>query len=384
MKNIGGIKNCFGCGVCALACGKHLISLCLNEDGFYQPFIQDTEKCINCGLCLDVCSFNNSDLAATSKVVKAYAGWSGDKEIRRKCSSGGVGYEIGRSLIEKGYKVCGVRYNVQDERAEHFIASTKEQLLQSIGSKYLQSYSLSGFQDIVVKDKYLVIGAPCQIDSFRRFIKRFKCEDNFILVDFFCHGVPSYLLWKKYLEENKRKVGTIVSASWRNKSRQSGCEDVNWHDSWDIHILGEKGCSQSKLSEGDLFYRFFIGNYCLNQCCYDKCRFKGVSSSADIRLGDCWGRKYSNDKEGVSSVIVFTDKGVNVLNKMELCIFLEEDLSCVTEGQYKTTVSKPFVRDGVLKMLKGNKSLQTIHKLKCKPYLLLNIPKRVVKKLFRK
>lgn len=385
MNNISNISDCFGCGVCALACAKKIIDLRLNEDGFYQPVIAEQEKCTNCGLCLDVCSFNKKDLALASGTVKAYAAWSNDFDIRKSCSSGGIGYEIGRSLINDGFKVCSVRYNVQEARAEHYIATTVEELSQGIGSKYLQSYTVTGFKGISIKgNKYLVVGTPCQIDSFRRFIKRYNCEDNYVLVDFFCHGVPSYLLWKKYLSEHENTLGRIVSASWRNKTRNKESDSCDWHDSWDIHIQGDKGLFQSKLSEGDLFYRFFIGNYCLNNCCYNDCRFKHVSSSADIRLGDCWGKKYAKDKKGVSTVIALTDLGAKVLGQLNTCEFVEEGLECVTEGQYKKPVSKPFIRSKVIKMLRSKPSLKTIHTIMCKPYMLMNVPKRVVRKLIKK
>ena len=34
-----------------------------------------------------------------------------------------VGFEIGRTLVNHGYKVCGVRYDSDLNRAEHFIVN---------------------------------------------------------------------------------------------------------------------------------------------------------------------------------------------------------------------------------------------------------------------
>lgn len=198
--NIQNIKDCYGCGVCSIACPKDIINIELNENGFYEPQITDLHKCINCELCIKVCSYSHTELSLHPPVLKSYATWSKDNIIRRKCSSGGVGFEIGRYLIKKGYKVCGVKYNVKKQRAEHYIAATEEDLIPSIGSKYIQSYTVDGFKSINLKEKYLITGSPCQIDSFRRYIKRFKVEENFILMDFFCHGVPSMLLWNKYIK----------------------------------------------------------------------------------------------------------------------------------------------------------------------------------------
>lgn len=117
--------------------------------------------------------------------------------------------------------VCGVRYNIKHNRAEHYIVTTQEELAPSIGSKYIQSYTVDGFKAINLRKKYLVTGTPCQIDSFRRYIRKFRCEDNFVLLDFFCHGVPSILMWHKYLVWTEKKVGKLNYVSWRNKFTQA-------------------------------------------------------------------------------------------------------------------------------------------------------------------
>ena len=146
--NIGNIQDCFGCGVCAIACARHIIDLKLNSDGFYEPYITDTSKCTDCGLCINVCSYSHEGLSLKNACIKSYAAWNNDEKVRRKCSSGGVGFEVGRTLIGQGYKVCGVRYNVDNNRAEHYVATIVEELIPSIGSKYIQSYTVDGFKAI--------------------------------------------------------------------------------------------------------------------------------------------------------------------------------------------------------------------------------------------
>ena len=241
--NISDIHDCYGCGVCAKACGYKVIDIRLNKYGFFEPYITYPDKCTDCGICRKVCAFVHDDLSLQKEIEVSYGGWSNDPQVRQKCSSGGVGYELGKYLLSDGYKVCGVRYNVEKKRAEHYIASTPTELIQSIGSKYLQSYTLSGFYDIDKKQKYLITGTPCQIDSFRRYAQTFHCEDNFIFMDFFCHGVPSMLVWDKYLQWVEHKIGKITYASWRNKFQ------YGWHDSWLMGLIGEKKTNQSSHSE---------------------------------------------------------------------------------------------------------------------------------------
>ena len=336
--NIADIHDCYGCGVCATVCPRHIIEIRLNGAGFYEPLVIDKTICTDCGLCVDVCSYANGGLSLKSNFIKSYAAWSNDDNVRYKCSSGGVGFEIGRALIQQGYKACGVRYNTDINMAEHYIATTVEELIPSIGSKYIQSYTVDGFEAIHRKEKYLVTGTPCQIDSFRRYVQKFRCEDNFVLLDFFCHGVPSMLMWWKYVTWASEQVGKLTYVSWRNKL-------TGWHDSWAMFIDGKKTFLSSKLSQGDMFYRLFLGDCCLGKACYGHCKFKYANSSADIRIGDLWGDTYKGDEEGVSAVVAFTAKGDAVLHQCN-CTLVEHPFEVVAEGQMKTSPDiPPYAKD---------------------------------------
>lgn len=347
--NISNIHNCYGCGVCAMTCAKNIIEIKQNKEGFYEPYITDASKCTNCGLCREVCSYCHDDLASQPKFVEGYGSWSNEPAVRRKSSSGGTGYEVGRLLISNGFKVVGVRYNVEKKIAEHYIASTKEELIQSMGSKYIQSYTVEAFKQIYRKKKYLVTGTPCQIDSFRRYIKKFRCEDNFILLDFFCHGVPSMLMWKKYSEWVETKVGKLTYVSWRNKftgwhdswamsidGSEHG-EPINWHDSYNLLIREKKGFLNSRLSQGDMFYHMFLSDYCLGKQCYTNCKFKHTASSADLRIGDMWGDCYKDEEKGVTGLLVLTEKGRKLKEELlEFCTFEKKDIKWVVQGQMAT------------------------------------------------
>ena len=69
---------------------------------------------------------------------------------------------------------------------------------------------------------------------------------------------------------------------------------------------------ESRWSKGDIFYRLFLGDYCMNPACHKNCKYKYDQSAADIHIGDAWGTKYAKDENGVSSVIVFSEKGQNM------------------------------------------------------------------------
>ena len=371
MRNINEIKDCYGCGVCATVCGKKIIGIGLNKEGFYEPRVIDPDRCVGCGLCLAVCSFLQEEPSLRRTEIHSYAAWSKDTVIRRKCSSGGVGFELGRTLIEEDYKVCGVRYDAERARAEHYIATTVKELIPSIGSKYIQSYTVDGFKAINRKEKYLVTGTPCQIDSFRRYIRKFNVEDNFVLMDFFCHGVPSMHLWQKYLQEVEKLTGNVTYVSWRNKL-------TAWHDSYDLLIRGEKSFYNSRLSQGDRFYRFFLSDACLGKACYERCKYKYDRSAADIRIGDLWGNTYKSNEDGVSAAVAFTEKGNKILCSCG-CELIEHPFNVVAEGQMKECPRRPRLRSWILVRFCSGHSLRStliMYKLCC-------LLKRIINKLIR-
>lgn len=400
--NISSIHDCYGCGVCAIVCSRNIISIESNSDGFYEPRITDSQKCTDCGLCVSVCAYSHDKLSLEFPEIHSYASWSNDFAVRRKCSSGGIGFELGRTLIHKGYKVCGVRYNAAVNRAEHYIAATVEELIQSIGSKYIQSYTVDGLKAINRKEKYLVTGSPCQIDSFRHYIKKFKIEDNFVLMDFFCHGVPSKLMWDKYLVNVERTTGKVVFASWRNKL-------TGWHDSYAMAIDGEEKGEKvnrqgsynelmkernsfiySRLSQGDIFYKLFLSDACLGKACYEKCKYKYDRSSADIRIGDLWGKTYQDNEEGVSAAIAFTEKGDKML-KLCNCTLVEHPFDVVAEGQMKTAPLMTSLHGKIGKLLRHEDiSIEDVYRIltssarKIKNIDRLKHPLRSIVNLFRK
>lgn len=348
-NNISEIRDCYGCGVCSATCPKKIISISLNQDGFYEPYIDDVDKCTNCGLCLDVCAFNHSDLSLSERKIKSWAAWSNDEDVRRKCSSGGIGFELGKQLIELGYHAVGCRYDITEQRAEHYIATTVEEFIQSIGSKYIQSYTADAFRQIQRRgQKYLITGTPCQIDSFRRMIRKFRCEDNFLLMDFFCHCVPSMWAWKAYIKMLEPKIGKVTYASWRNKFEygwhdswlmgidgENTSKPVDWHDSYNLLIRGKKSFIQSRMSQGDMFYKLFLGDICLGPQCEKNCKYKYDQSSADIRIGDLWGETYKNDQKGVSALAAFTDRGRDIIENLQNVTLIEHPFDVVAEGQMK-------------------------------------------------
>lgn len=84
-----------------------------------------------------------------------------------------------------------------------------------------------------------------------------------------------------------------------------------------------------------MFYRLFLSDSCLGKACYDSCKYKYDKSSADIRIGDLWGKTYQADEDGVSAAVAFTEKGNELLHECG-CRLTEHPFEVVAEGQMKT------------------------------------------------
>lgn len=356
-KNVADLKSCYGCTVCAVSCAFNAIDIVLNDDGFYRPKIDD-EKCVDCGLCLKACSFNNKDTIKfnTSDYKRGYATYSKDEKTRLQTTSGGTTYEIVKNLISKGYKAIVVKYNIEKGYPEHYIATNVDELCDSRGSKYLQSTFSKLVHIIDLTQKYVVVGTPCQIDSLRRYVRIKSAEKNFVFIDFFCHGVPSRLMWTKYLENVSKVVGQIRGVNFRSKH-------FGWQNGLTTHIVGSRGELYSKANDGNIFYDFFLGHHCLQSACYDNCRFKMYSSSADIRVGDMWGQTFSSNEKGITGVLTFSELGESVLNNTDSISIEAFAPEIVAEGQMKKNARRSAAYSVVRRLLRTSLSLRTIKTL---------------------
>lgn len=370
-KNI----QCTSCGMCEAVCKKESIKVCVSSEGYYRPFINN-DKCNKCGLCEAICpAYGKIDFAINR--IFSFAAYSKDEETRTSCSSGGLGFEIAKLMLNKGYRICGVVYDVNTNIAKHIICDEEKDLEKIKGSKYIQSYSVEAFREVIKKiddKKYVVFGTPCQIAAIDKYARLTNKRDDYLLVDFFCHGTPSFLLWQSYIGNiQKNKAMTFFDeVKFRDKK-------YGWHNFTISIKSGENVFFSDKRKDKDLFYEFFLGNFCLNEACYT-CIFRGVKSRADIRLGDLWGTKYAADKKGVSGLIAFTKRGRETINDLDqTCYVCEESLGGILEGQMEGDICIPIERKYILKDFSKEKSLKYIYnrrilffKIKIKVKMLLN------------
>ncbi len=301
ISNIG--DSCVGCGLCEEVCPKQCISIEKDKEGFLQPRI-DTEKCINCGICKNKCPVNK----APEKIepITAFAVKDKNEESRLKSASGGAAAAFAKNVIDSGGYFSGVVYD-NEFYAVHEICDDIQKIDLFRDSKYVQS-DMNGIYkkvETLLSDgkKVFATGAPCQVAALR---SRFGDKnDNLILCDFVCNGVPAPELLKKYIElvehnENKK----VKNIYLRDKTN-------GWQKS-NVKIVFEDGSHKIVLRQDCEFYNVFGFNIALRNSCYN-CKFKNFNIASDITIGDYWGidKKYPefNDDKGCSLVMLNTGKG---------------------------------------------------------------------------
>lgn len=318
MNNISdgrGVSTCTGCGACVTVCPKDSIDYGENKFGFLEASV-DYKKCIDCGKCKKVCLkyIDRGSIGKPLQEGKLYAAVSANEDVVRESTSGGIAYEIARYGIVSGYIVVGVVFDYKKCRVKTVTATSLSDIEKFKGSKYLQSYTIPCFKEIIERaksheeSKYIVFGTPCQITGLRKAFTEQGLKNELITIDLFCHGVPSYITWNKYLDWLKEKHGinNIIDIKFRSKVN-------DWHE-YIMEIESERLKYRSP-SECDLFYKAFFDNILLNTAC-SKCVVRKHVSAADMRLGDFWGKKYLDNRSGVSAVLILSNAGQSLFSRM--------------------------------------------------------------------
>lgn len=312
--NVNKQLNCTSCQVCAAICPTNAISIILDKKGFYKPLV-NKDKCIDCSLCTKVC-YKENDIKISNSSIEHYAAYSNDQQILSSTTSGGIAYLLATQLVQEGYKCVGVVYDNKEDIAKDKIAKSLNEVQDFKGSKYIQSYTLDAFKEILnnnIGDKIAVFGTPCHIYAIDRFLRLKNKRENFILIDIYCHGCPSLNIWLKYIKEVKKKIkkNRIDKVEFRSKIKGWGLFYVV------VVVDGAKAFVSS--IKNDEFYSLFFSNHLLNDSCYN-CTLRGTLAYSDIRLGDFWGEKYIRNSKGVSVVSVNTERGVNLFNQIKQSI----------------------------------------------------------------
>jgi len=340
---------CTGCAACYSICVPWAcISMKEDAEGFLYPVV-DEKKCTQCKQCERICPAIVQ--GKERKPLNVYAAKNPNEEIRKESSSGGMFTLLAEHVINEGGVVFGARFNA-DWEVVHDYTETIQGLAAFRGSKYVQSE----IGDMYIKARYflstgrtvLFSGTPCQIAGLKAFLQ--KDYDNLLTVDLVCHGVPSPLVWKKYLEE---VISKIISTTPPNT--RIVVFDIKFRDkiygwkpllTFSISFIVDKSMDIKNISiikfrdkrhgwgknhftitsfdkdkktvtfiensNINSFMKGFLQNLYLRPSCYN-CQAKSFRSGSDITIADYWGIQNVlpefDDEKGVSLVMVNTEKG---------------------------------------------------------------------------
>ncbi len=303
---------CSGCSACVTICPTKAIQLNINSAGFYEAKI-DEAKCVQCGKCQKVCSRFGHDQGVSLYDAKHYAMQSTDANVVKTSTSGGIAHELSLMAIKEDKTVVGCVYDTDLGKAKHVCIKEENELEELKGSKYIQSDSSKAFFEVVesaIKNKeakFVVFGTPCQIAGLARTAMERGVRRQLLLIEIFCHGVPSYHLWDMQLGKIEKKLGASPdSVLFRYKKD-------NWHSYCMKAQSGQKVWYGPR--EKEEFWHVFFENVLLNDACM-VCQERLENSFADLRLGDYWGSRFEGHTDGVSAVFAMTEAGNEALESL--------------------------------------------------------------------
>jgi len=301
-------------------------------------------------------------------MIKTYAAYY-DNNIRNISSSGA----IFSAIATRFDVVYGVAMS-KDCKEAQFIRCTDD-ISPLLGSKYFQAKTGQIYDD-VKKDlhnglKVLFSGTGCQINALKAYLK--EEYDNLFCTDIICHGVPSPLLWQKYIEYQENHLGPIHKVDFRSK-----------HKGWKHFGMMLDSTYISK--DEDPFLLMFLRDYCLRPSCYN-CVAKTLKL-ADITLGDFWGINIVfpelNDDLGISLIIVRTKKGQDLFDQIKSSlIYKETTYETAISGnpaEYSSTI-KPEERDIFYNDLSRLSFQEMITKYAKPNSTKISLHKRILRKL---
>ena len=247
-------------------------------------------------------------------------------------SSSGVFFTFASEILKKNGVVFGAMIDA-DGFVSHTMVDNIKQLECLFGAKYSQSKIGNAYikaKNCLEEGKYVLFtGTPCQIAGLKKFLS--KEYEKLLCMDFICHGIPSPLVWSKYLSEVSQKK--IRKINFRSK-------DTGWSNyRYSLKIVYDDDSSFVQKNNENEFLQGMVKNLYLRPSC-SQCKFKGLNHPGDITVGDFWGiwdiNPEFDDDKGVSAIIINTNKGSAFL---ETCIEQMEVVSVDLYDIRKNNVS---------------------------------------------
>ena len=201
--------KCCGCSACESICPRNCIELKADTEGFFYPYVNIAD-CINCRKCEQICPINNPYEELPFEQM-GYIVQNKNEQILRESTSGGAFTSIAKYVIQNNGIVFGVALT-DKLMAHHVWVDNVDALTIFRNSKYIQSYmgdTYNKVKSFLNQDKLVCFsGTPCQVEGLIHFLG--KEYNNLITVDVVCRAVPSPMVFSKYLDFQRKRMGDEI------------------------------------------------------------------------------------------------------------------------------------------------------------------------------
>ncbi|MDW2799768.1 Coenzyme F420 hydrogenase/dehydrogenase, beta subunit C-terminal domain [Clostridium boliviensis] len=376
-------QDCVGCRSCEQSCPPNCITIEENAEGFLYPVVNDS-MCVQCGICLKKCPVSQT-WSDVRDPLAAYALKELDTDRIFCSSSGGASDAAVGAVLSRGGVVYGAAYN-EDLAVQHIEITNEEGRKKLQSSKYVQSDMKDAFskaKERLQEGKIVLFtGTPCQIAGLYAFLG--KNHKNLYTIDLICHGVPSPKFLKKYFEYQERQLGErIESFNFRAKDKRG------WGTQYMLKTK-TKTKTRTKTLVLDKYGKYFMDGDCYRESCY-RCRYANMNRPGDLTVGDFWGidrcKPDFSSPLGVSSVIVNSDKGYELIDWMKLdsdIISVAVADVLVKQHNLIQPTARRSIRDKIYKEIDEVHFIEKIQVgLNAKERIKSMVPKKIVTKLKR-
>lgn len=326
LLNIANMQFCTGCGTCAGICPQNAISMVIDERrGEYRP-LRNEARCKQCGICGEVCplssvGFDKMNEFTFGKIPKdvmlgnhigCYTGYSTDHAIRTSSASGGLitqllVFALQEGIIDGALVTRWSQHNPLEP--EPFIARTEQDLIAASKSKYCPVPANVALKKIINADAgntFAVVGLPCHIHAIRRAeMLNKKLKERILLhLGIVCGHVPSTLATGYMLHTIGIREDCVRKMEYRGNG-WPGKISISLNDGHQVLIPYRHQYTMG----GILSSIAFTPLSCI--LCPD-----GTAELSDISFGDAWLPQFQDDEIGRSVIIVRTNKGKQLIERM--------------------------------------------------------------------
>lgn len=310
-------RMCIGCGACVYACSEDKVTLVdLVEQGL-RPVVRGTD-CGGCSDCVDVCPGVGVSHASRSKVsglidglaeswgpvLEVWEGYASDVDLRYSGSSGGLASALSLYCLERE-AMRGLAHVGHDMVARYknksAFSQTRDEILSATGSRYAPASPCDNLQAIEdAGGPCVFVGKPCDVEGLRKTqaIRPALSENVGVAIAIFCAGTPSTQGTLDLLA--KFGINSVDVEEVRYRGR-------GWPGSFSVRLSGSsewKALASYEEAWG------FLQAYRPSRCylCPD-----GTGEFADISCGDPWYRSIDEGEQGMSLVLVRTERGREIV-----------------------------------------------------------------------